>query len=406
MNVFHHPAASQRAQILQRVSTLRLETTSNDTTFSLRRATSRAAACSCDDETRSFTPMVQTNNISDPITDNDIDVGGVVGEVGGFGHHTPSSDATSTTTTSKFKSLNDSTNHHNITLLPSLTPLLPTQHTDINDVTQKLASTHVNISYKGKQPAVVSSNINQTTSFVQTLPSFPQPGGAFLGREVRSTTKHTMEYEYTQTPKKQRRSAVCLPPGTTFVYSKDTMTFLTKKTHSSDSNSGEFNMNEGALFNSTTPAPIKDTSSTPCTRSYSRRPLPASRRTKENKRQQRMALGDIYDYQLNRLAMNPKDRHLHSPKKTLDGISEDEDDSCFTPIAFRLSGNNATVEYDESNESKSAEESTQNNSFDDDKLLTPVDIFFGYEDANRPVEESQVDVDDNPFAEFARNYLN
>eukprot|EP00956_Cyclotella_meneghiniana_P008521 scaffold11537_cov73-Cyclotella_meneghiniana.AAC.7 len=134
--------------------------------------------------------------------------------------------------------------------------------------------------------------------------------------------------------------------------------------------------------------------------------------TMTSRKEKQGSLGDIYDYQLDRLAMKPRDRHRHYFPRSLsseddESLREDED-LFFSPIRYDRLMNQ--------DKEQTNEKSTIKN--DSDKLLTPVEINFddvceeifsskktsGDEDMDEAFDDGFND-EENPFAAFARDYL-
>ena len=259
--------------------------------------------------------------------------------------------------------------------------------TSIEGVTAKMTSTHL---YPAK-----------TTN---TPTTFPEPG-KFIGRlGTRTPAKITIDRRCKETIFSAKHSLDC----------SDISAILQEK---KKRRTGIFNVSDGwVLFSCSTPDKENNIRSLS---SNTRHSYSTAKRTSRKEKQG--SLGDVYDFQLNRLAMKPCDRDKYSPSNE---AKEDEDDKSsrsdlyfFSPIKCNLK--------DDQNEEQVDEEFANSNRVDDEALLTPTEINFDDDDqdilsmkrktANEEDTEKVSFVDDNdgifddeeaPFAAFARDYFN
>ena len=282
------------------------------------------------------------------------------------------------------KSLSTDTIKHETQLMSTAERVTPTS---IEVVTQKMTSTHL-------YPKKPTTN-NPTT--------FPEPG-KFIGKlGTRTPAKITIERRCKERNHKTSFSAK---------HSLDCSDISATVKESKKRRTGIFNRSDGWVLLSSSTLDKSNTIrsvSTKTRNSYSTATRKSSAKTQGS-------LGDVYDFQLNRLAMKPCDRYQYSPSNE---TKDDEDDKnsrsyfCFfSPIRCHPK--------DERNEEPSGNRFVDLSSLgDNETLLTPMEINFDnfYQEEKRmnkeEIEEVSI-VNDNdgifndeeaPFAAFAREYF-
>lgn len=154
-------------------------------------------------------------------------------------------------------------------------------------------------------------------------------------------------------------------------------------------------------------------STTPSTKSSCYRSPSTRSTTVSLRKEQQRSLGDIYDYQLDRLAMKPCDRDRHFPRSLSCGEDDERsEDVFFSPIRYDLSTNQDKEQSEDEDESTIKHDT-------DNQLLTPDEINFDdvcqenlsckeaydNEDTMDKASDDIVNDEENPFAAFARDYL-
>lgn len=161
--------------------------------------------------------------------------------------------------------------------------------------------------------------------------------------------------------------------------------------------------------------------STPNTRNTIR-PLTGRTTVKTLRKEQKGALGDIYDYQLDRLTMKPSERDKYSPMNHTQDDKQEEDSgevTFFSPIKCGL------VETEQSKEETTNDKHEQDDTMDEEDtlLLTPVeinfdddhqDLYLGHKtfendnmgESTATGNDEVFDDEEAPFAALARDYFN
>jgi hypothetical protein len=248
----------------------------------------------------------------------------------------------------------------------------------VEGVTQKLSSTHLRHAETVKSPA-----------------AFPQPGD-FIGKLGAKVVTSNSKENASMNPNTLTSGGKHSLDGTTHRDQKKRRMNL-------------FNISDGwMLFTCTTP---NDKTVI--------RPLSSRATSAKTKKEHKGSLGNIYDYQLDRLSMKPSERDKYSPMNH----TQDEQDAesgeiaFFSPIKCRLDG-------EQSHEDDAEDEEFNDGTMDgDDTLLTPVEINFDEDsqvnfvglhtaeveiDAYSRVNDRDLVFDDDeaPIAALARNYFN
>lgn len=249
--------------------------------------------------------------------------------------------------------------------------------TTVEGVTQKLSSTHLRIRH---------------AETVKTPAAFPQPGD-FIGKLGTKVTINSKENARMNQQNTRISSGKHSLDGTSHREQKKRRMNL-------------FNISDGWMLFSC---------STPNTKNAVR-PLSSRATAAKTKSEQKGSLGDIYDYQLDRLSMKPSERDKYSPMNNAQSQQEDERNEIafFSPIKCPL--DEEQIEKDSVEDDKVNDETMD----EDDTLLTPVEINFDDDsqdgfaglhtaedenDASSGVHDHDLvfDDDDAPIAAWARN---